>query len=46
MTGSGDLVPDSEVPTDSYKRHQKQGRAPAPKLVKLGELPPAGPPTK
>jgi serine/threonine protein kinase len=46
MTGSGDLVPGSEVPTDSYKRHQKQGRAPAPELVKLGELPPAGPPTK
>jgi len=57
MTGGGNLVPGSEVPADSYKRHQKQGRAPAPRhqkqgrapapeLVKLGELLPAGPPTE
>jgi hypothetical protein len=46
MTGSGDLVPDSVVATDPYKRRQREGRAPAPKLVKLGELPPAGSPTE
>jgi hypothetical protein len=46
LTGSGDLFPGSAVPTDSFKRHQEQERAAAPDLVKLGELPPAGPSTK